>query len=88
MQIHQGARRLERPVRWAETRTESMLGLVHGRGCDFSAKIGGTRDGRVKATFQVLYLTAWSPHESQQQPARRGSGTVSLADALKEPDES
>lgn len=41
------ARRLMRPVRWAETRTESMLGLVHGRGCDFTATIGGSRDGRV-----------------------------------------
>lgn len=46
----------------------------------------GTPDGRVRATFQVLYLTGWSPHESQQKPARRGSGTVSLAQALKEPD--
>ncbi len=43
------ARRLGRPVRWAETRSESMLGLVHGRGCDFTATIGGTRDGRVQA---------------------------------------
>ncbi len=43
------ARRLGRPVRWAETRSESMLGLVHGRGCDFTATIGGTRDGRVLA---------------------------------------
>ena len=41
------ARRLGRPIRWAETRTESMLGLVHGRGCDFTATIGGSRDGRV-----------------------------------------
>ena len=43
------ARVLDRPIRWAETRSESMLGLVHGRGCDFSATIGGTRDGRVLA---------------------------------------
>ena len=43
------ARELGRPVRWAETRTESMLGLVHGRGCDFTATIGGSRDGRVTA---------------------------------------
>ena len=43
------ARRLERPVRWAETRSESMLGLVHGRGCDFDATIGGTADGRITA---------------------------------------
>ncbi len=41
------ARRLGRPVRWAETRTESMLGLVHGRGQSINATIGGTRDGRV-----------------------------------------
>lgn len=41
------ARSLGRPVRWVETRTESMLGLVHGRGQEITATIGGTRDGRV-----------------------------------------
>lgn len=39
-------------------------------------------DGRIPATFQVIYLTGWTPHESQQKPARRGSGTVSLATVL------
>jgi len=43
------ARRLQTPVRWAETRSESMLGLVHGRACDFDAELGGTADGRVQA---------------------------------------
>ena len=43
------ARRLDRPVRWVETRSESMLGLVHGRGCEFTATIGGDRDGTVTA---------------------------------------
>ncbi len=43
------ARKLETPMRWAETRSESMLGLAHGRGCWFTATIGGTRDGRVQA---------------------------------------
>ena len=42
----------------------------------------GGADGRIPATFQVLYLTGWHPHESQQQPARRGSGTVDLGEAL------
>ena len=42
----------------------------------------GHEDGRIPATFQVLYLTGWKPHDSQQQPARRGSGTVRLSDAL------
>lgn len=41
------ARRLDQPVRWAETRWESMLGLVHGRGCEFDATIGGSRDGKI-----------------------------------------
>jgi SAM-dependent methyltransferase len=39
-------------------------------------------DGRLLATFQVLYLSGWSPHESQQQPLRRGSASQRLADAL------
>ena len=42
----------------------------------------GSGDGRIPATFQVLYLTGWRPHESQQQPARRGSGTVGLTQVL------
>lgn len=36
----------------------------------------------VPATFQILYLTAWSPHERQQKPLRPGSATSRLADAL------
>ena len=41
------ARRLARPVRWVESRSESMVGLVHGRAQEITATIGGTRDGRV-----------------------------------------
>ena len=47
----------------------------------------GHADGRIPATFHVLYLTGWKPHESQQQPARRGSATVRLTEVL-EPDPS
>ncbi len=39
-------------------------------------------DGRVVARFQVLYLTGWSPDSSQQRPARPGSATHRLADAV------
>ncbi len=39
-------------------------------------------DGRIRATFDVIYLTAWAPHESQQQPLRPGSARSRLADAL------
>ncbi|PKR53109.1 methyltransferase domain-containing protein [Thalassospira marina] len=39
-------------------------------------------DGRINATFQVVYLTAWAPDESQPKPLRRGTGQVSLVDFL------
>lgn len=40
-------------------------------------------DGRVAETFRVIHFSGWAPHPGQPQPARRGSGTASLADALK-----
>ena len=43
-------------------------------------------DGRIPATFQVIYLTAWAPHESQQRPLRPGSARTRLADALDAPE--
>jgi NADH dehydrogenase [ubiquinone] 1 alpha subcomplex assembly factor 5 len=36
----------------------------------------------IPATFQILYLTAWAPDASQQQPLRPGSAKIRLADAL------
>ena len=38
--------------------------------------------GRVPATFQVLYLIGWAPHESQPRPLRPGSARARLAEAL------
>ncbi len=40
-------------------------------------------DNRVRATFQMIYLTGWSPHESQPKPLRPGSARTRLADALR-----
>jgi SAM-dependent methyltransferase len=40
-------------------------------------------DGRIPASFKLIFLTGWAPHESQQQPARRGSGKVNLGEALR-----
>ncbi len=39
-------------------------------------------DGRLRATFEIAYLTGWAPHESQQQPLKPGSAVARLADAL------
>src|SRR6185437_15055784 len=52
-----------------------------------TAQIYGERfadpDGRIRATFDVIWLSAWAPHESQQKPLRPGSGRVSLEEAIK-----
>ena len=39
-------------------------------------------DGRVRATFEIVWLSGWAPHESQQKPLRPGSAKMRLADAL------
>ncbi len=41
-----------------------------------------TPDGRVVASFEIVYLMGWAPHASQQKPAAPGSATMRLADAL------
>ena len=40
-------------------------------------------DGKVPERFAIIYLSGWKPDPSQPRPARRGSATVSLAEALK-----
>ena len=42
----------------------------------------GMPDGRIPATFQVMYLTGWAPHESQPKPLSPGSAQVSLTEVL------
>jgi SAM-dependent methyltransferase len=39
-------------------------------------------DGRIRATFEIVYLSGWAPHASQQQPLAPGSARTRLADAL------
>jgi SAM-dependent methyltransferase len=39
-------------------------------------------DGRVRATFEIVWLSGWAPHPGQQQPLRPGSAKSRLADAL------
>lgn len=39
-------------------------------------------DGRLRATFEIVWISGWAPHESQQQPLRPGSAKQRLADAL------
>jgi SAM-dependent methyltransferase len=40
-------------------------------------------DGRIRATFDVIWLLGWAPHESQQKPLKPGSAKVGLEQAVK-----
>ena len=64
--------RLARPMR------RDML----ARACEIYTDRFALPDGRIPATFEVLFLTGWAPAPSQQQPLRPGSAKARLADAL------
>jgi SAM-dependent methyltransferase len=40
-------------------------------------------DGRIRATFDVIWLSGWAPHASQQQPLKPGSAKTGLAEAVR-----
>jgi SAM-dependent methyltransferase len=40
-------------------------------------------DGRIRATFSIIFLSGWAPHENQQKPLKPGSAKMRLEDALK-----
>ena len=40
-------------------------------------------DGRIRATFDIIWISGWAPHESQQKPLKPGSATASLEAAVK-----
>ena len=48
----------------------------------YAERFGGA-DGRIPATFEIVWLSGWAPHESQQQPLAPGSAKTRLADALR-----
>lgn len=52
------------------------------RAAELYAERFAQEGGRIPATFEILTLTGWSPHESQQKPLRPGSAKARLADAL------
>jgi hypothetical protein len=39
-------------------------------------------DGRLRASFEIIWLSGWAPHESQQKPLKPGSAAQRLANAL------
>ncbi len=55
---------------------------IVARAAALYAERHGLEDGRIPATFEIIHLAGWKPHESQQKPLPRGSAKTRLADAL------
>jgi len=49
---------------------------------DIYARRFSDADGRIRATFEIVWLSGWAPHPNQQRPLRPGSAKARLADAL------
>jgi len=64
--------------RRAPTRRATMLRMVQIYGERFADP-----DGRIRATFDIVWLSGWAPHESQPKPLRPGSAKASLEAAVK-----
>ncbi|HRJ68614.1 MAG TPA: methyltransferase domain-containing protein [Beijerinckiaceae bacterium] len=64
--------RVRRPLRRA----------ILARAIEAYAERFSDQDGRIRATFEIIWLSGWAPHESQQKPLQPGTGKMRLADAL------
>jgi SAM-dependent methyltransferase len=58
-------------------RRATLMGMA-----DIYARRFADADGRIRATFDILWLSGWVPHPNQQQPLKPGSAKARLADAL------
>jgi SAM-dependent methyltransferase len=65
-----------------ERRRTPVLRATFLRMAEIYAERFSDPDGRVRATFEIIWLSGWAPHESQQQPLKPGSAKLRLADVL------
>jgi SAM-dependent methyltransferase len=66
----------------ADRRKEPLRRATLMRAAAIYAERFSDPDGRVRATFELIWLSGWAPHASQQKPLRPGSAQARLADAL------
>ena len=57
------------------------------RAAEIYAETFADPDGRIRATIELVWLSGWAPHESQQKPLRPGTAKSRLADALGVPEQ-
>jgi SAM-dependent methyltransferase len=66
----------------AERRRSPLRRATLARMAEIYAGRFADSDRRLRATFEIVWVSGWAPHESQQQPLRPGSAKARLADAL------
>jgi SAM-dependent methyltransferase len=66
----------------SERRRTPLRRATLARMAEIYAERFADADGRLRATFEIAWLSGWAPHENQQKPLRPGSATLRLADAL------
>jgi hypothetical protein len=74
---------LRRPREQVKRRRPVPLRLFT-RAAEIYAGRHAEADGRIPATFQIVWLSGWAPHASQQKPLKPGSAAARLADALSQ----
>jgi len=67
----------------AERRRTPLRRATLQRMAEIYAQRFADPDGKIRATFEVIWLSGWAPHESQPKPLRPGSATASLEAAVK-----
>jgi SAM-dependent methyltransferase len=75
-------RRMSATNALTERSRKPLTRKILARAAEIYARRFSNPDGRLRATFDVLWISGWSPHASQQQPLKPGSAKARLADAL------
>jgi SAM-dependent methyltransferase len=81
--LMQDLRRMGATNALAERRRMPLRRATLTRMAEIYAERFSDPDGRVRASFEIVWLSGWAPHSSQQQPLRPGSAKARLADALQ-----
>jgi SAM-dependent methyltransferase len=81
--LMQDLRRMGATNALVERRRTPLRRATLARMAEIYAERFSDPDGRVRASFEIVWLSGWAPHPSQQQPLRPGSAKARLADALQ-----
>jgi len=65
-----------------ERRRKSLRRATVKRAAEIYTERFADADGRLRTSFEIIWLSGWAPHESQQKPLKPGSATRRLSDAL------